>query len=298
MPLKRLHARLRWARSLSKGIQRGDVWPSAGRTRPVDAPQGTVRQSRRAGPLARLRAEVGWFEEVTHTLEAPGLEQSVDILHLTDVHLREPGAWLDSLCDNLRRLRPPDLIVITGDLVTRGWTSTTVDAFLSSLPRSRLGAFAILGNWEHWSGATGPTWRSRLADHGVRLLVNECAWAGPLRIFGSDDHLAGEPDLRSLHEPSTQPTLVLTHSPAHFPAVAGDGVVAVLSGHTHGGQVRVPWLGVPWVPRGSDGYVGGWYRQGATWLHVSPGLGWSIAPVRMWCPPELSRVVLKPRYLD
>lgn len=295
MPLNRIYARLRWARSLSKGIKRGDLWPSAGRVAPVDAPQGTVRQSRRAGPLTRLRAEVGWFEEVTHTLEVRELDHAVDILHLTDVHLRGPGPWLDGLCDHLRRLKEPDVIVLTGDLVTRGWTPTTVDTFLSSLPRPRLGAFAILGNWEHWTGATGPRWRSKLADHGVRLLVNECAGAGPLRIFGSDDHLAGEPDLRLLRQSSPHPTLALTHSPAHFPDVAGDGVVAVLSGHTHGGQVRVPRLGVPWVPRGSDEYVGGWYRRGTTWLHVSPGLGWSIAPVRMWCPPELSRVVLKPR---
>jgi len=244
--------------------------------------------------LTRLRQEVGWFEEVDHTLPLTTLAEPIELLHLTDVHLRGPGPWLDTLCAHLRELAPPDITVITGDLVTRGWSPATVEAFLSALPAARLGTVAILGNWEHWSGATGSGWQSLLAAHGVQLLVNEAVDLGPLRLFGSDDLLAGTADLTPLVALHPRPTVVLTHSPAHFPAVARPEVALVLAGHTHAGQMRVPLLGVPWVPKGSDAFIGGWYRQGPTWLHVSPGLGWSIAPVRLWCPPELSRIRLMP----
>ncbi len=186
------------------------------------------------------------------------------------------------------------IVVITGDLVTRGWAPETVDQFLSAVPAARLGRFAILGNWEHWSDATGPDWAAQLARHGVRLLVNEAVDAGPLRIIGTDDHLAGEADIAALLRDTTGPTVVLTHSPAYFPEVVHPNVVLVLAGHSHAGQWRIPGLGVPWVPKGTGAYVAGWYRQGSSWLHVSPGLGWSIAPVRLWCPPEMSRIRLHP----
>ena len=134
----------------------------------------------------------------------------------------------------------------------------------------------------------------RLRQHGVRLLVNEAVDLGPLRLVGSDDHLAGEADVGGLLGESGQLSVVLTHSPAHFPQVVRPHVRLVLAGHSHAGQWRLPGLGVPWVPKGTGAYVAGWYRHQTTWLHVSPGLGWSIAPLRLWCPPELSRIRLRP----
>lgn len=292
--MSRIGNAVRYVRSLSKGIARGDLFPVAGRPAPAHAPQGSSRPIRRGGPLRRAWSEATWFDEAQHEVAIAGLDAPLEVLHLTDVHLAAMAPWVDRLRTTLLHVRPPDLLVLTGDLVTRGWTPATVDRFLGALPEARLGRFAIYGNWEHWSGATGPTWRHRLAQHGVQLLVNEAADAGPVRVVGTDDHLAGSADAAALLPGDGRPTIVLTHSPAYFPEVVHDDVALVLAGHSHAGQWRLPGLGVPWVPKGTGAYVGGWYQQDRTWLHVSPGLGWSIAPVRLWCPPELSRIRLVP----
>jgi predicted MPP superfamily phosphohydrolase len=285
---------IRYVRSLSKGIARGDLFPPDGRTAGAEAPGGTTRPTRTGGPLRRVLREALWFDEAVHQVAIPGLDAPLDVLHLTDIHLARLAPWVDQLRDALTAVRPPDLLVITGDLVTRGWTPATVDRLLSALPDARLGRYAILGNWEHWSGATGDSWRRLLAEHRVQLLVNEAVELGPLRLVGTDDHLAGEANVAHLLASDGPPTVVLTHSPAYFPQVVHPSVALVLAGHSHAGQWRLPGLGVPWVPKGTGAYVAGWYHQETTWLHVSPGLGWSIAPIRLWCPPELSRIRLLP----
>lgn len=245
--------------------------------------------------MTRVQEECGWFTETVHRLAVPGLSRPVEILHLTDVHLREHTPWVDDLAARLRSLSP-DLVAITGDVVTRGWTRDAVDRFLEAVPEAPLGRWAVMGNWEYWAEAPPPLWREVLRDHGVRLLMDEWAEAGPLVVAGTDDQLAGEPDPHGAlgGRPAGRPTLVLTHSPAYFPQLVAPDVPLVLAGHSHGGQVRLPLLGAFWVPRGTDAYIAGWYREEQSHLFVSRGIGWSIAPVRLWCPPELARIQLLP----
>ena len=69
------------------------------------------------------------------------------IVHLTDVHIRDEGHFLNRVISEVRGLEP-DLIVLTGDLITKGWTSRAIDLFLAAL--SDVPKLAILGNWEHW----------------------------------------------------------------------------------------------------------------------------------------------------
>lgn len=282
--------RARFLYSLSKGLRRGDLFPRAGRAPLGAAPGGTTPAPRALGN------QVQAFGESLHRLPVAGLARTVEILHLTDLHVRDEGPWLDSLCTALRALRPPDLLVLTGDVVTTGWTGAAVTQLLESLPVAPLGRFAVMGNWEHWSGATPGPWRSRLSEHGVRLLHNERAVLDDLVLVGTDDHLAGEapPDDLVPTETDSLPVVALTHSPAHAPALAGPRVPLVLSGHSHGGQVRLPLLGAGWVPMGTGPYVAGWYALGGTHLFVSRGIGWSIAPVRLGCAPELARIRLEP----
>ncbi len=68
----------------------------------------------------------------------------------------------------------------------------------------------------------------------------------------------------------------------------------MLSGHSHGGQFRLPGVGALFVPRATGAYVAGWYEQDGTHLFVNRGIGWSIAPLRLWCPPELAEIQLVP----
>jgi predicted MPP superfamily phosphohydrolase len=289
-PLPRLRAALRFARGLRRGVARGDFFPDRG-TPPMPAPGGSE-----APPPPGPRNEAGRFVTLRHALGPSALPTSVSVLHLTDLHVRGPGPWLDALCAALRAAPPADLLCLTGDLVTRGWTAPAVDQLLAALPPARLGRFAVMGNWEHWAGLRPPGWGDRLAAAGVQLLHNRWVDVGPLIVAGTDDHLAGaaDPVAALAGRPPGKPTVTLTHSPAFFDQLRGPDLLLTLAGHSHAGQVRAPVLGALWAPMGTGRYVAGWYRQGDHHLHVGRGLGWSIAPVRWGCPPELSWIRLGP----
>jgi uncharacterized protein len=286
---------LRFARSLSRGLRRGDAFPAAGRIAVAQAPGGSSELPPQGSLLERLRSERTWFGTSSHAVPVAGLPGPIDLLHLTDVHLKGVEAWQEPLCSALRAERP-DLVLLTGDIVTRGWTTEAVQRFLAALPDAPLGRYAIMGNWEYWADALPDSWRLLLGQHGVELLVDEWRDLGPLVLAGTDDQLAGSPDPVALRHalPCGRPTVVMTHSPALFPELVAPDVALVLAGHSHAGQVRLPGLGAAWVPMGTGPFVAGWYQQEDTWLYVSRGLGCSIAPVRLYCPPELVRIRLEP----
>lgn len=296
-------SRLRWqdvgaawtyVRGVSRGVARGHIFPPEGRLAVQEAPGGTVDPQPRLGPLARARREHRLFTEPEHTVPVPGLSRPLEILHLTDVHLRGDDAWVAELCERVGSLRP-DLVAITGDIVAREWTRPAVERFLAGLPPAPLGRWAVMGNWEYWARATPHVWRPILAAHDVGLLIEARADLGPITLVGTDDLYAGQIDPeRCLADLPPKPTVVLSHSPAAFPQLARPGVNLVLSGHSHAGQLRLPALGAFWVPKGTGPYIGGWYQQGTSWMYVGRGVGWSIAPLRMWCPPELAKIRLVP----
>lgn len=85
----------------------------------------------------------------------------------------------------------------------------------------------------------------------------------------------------------------MVHSPEYFGTLAGKADL-VLAGHTHGGQVRVPFLPPLWLPHGSGSYVEGWYQDGGSRLYVSRGIGNSVLEFRFNCRPELPVIDLMP----
>ena len=286
----------RYARGIARGVRRGSTFPVESRVPAKAAPGGSsVIQAARSG-VNQLAA----WEIVEHRCAIPGLREPITVLQLTDVHLRSHDPALDSLCRTLGGLGAlgvePDLVVLTGDVVTRGWSREAADFFLAAVPQARLGRFAIIGNWEYWAQAPPATWKYVLGRHGIPLLMDESVQLGPIQLVGTDDQLAGAPDLEKAFAgvASSRPALVLTHSPALFDAIARPGVPLVLAGHTHGGQVVLPQLGSLFLPRGSGAYPWGWYRKGGSHLFVSRGLGWSVAPVRWRCAPEIAVIRMVP----
>jgi len=279
----------RYVRGVARGVRRGDTFPPAGRVRAAEAPGGTTRTLHRHG-----RAELDHVEISEHIVPIAGLTRPVDVLHLTDIHLRTRDAWLERLCDLVSAERP-DLVALTGDVVTRGWEADAVDRFLGALPSAPLGKWAVMGNWEYWGGAPPEMWAPLLNRHGVELLNDRVVALDGLDLAGTDDLLAGDPDLDGVFAAlSGRPTLLLTHSPGIFPRIARRPVSVVLAGHTHGGQVRIPLLGPFFLPRGSGIYPWGWYEMDGVWMFVSRGLGWSVAPVRWRAAPEIARIKLVP----
>ena len=266
-----------------------------GRPSTKSAPGGSQEAVVRASVKQRLSHEHQWFQFSHHSLPVTNLKRPISILHLTDVHIRQHSADLETIARMLRDVRP-DLTLITGDIVTKGWTEEAVAFFLDALPPAPLGRFAVMGNWEYWTNALPQPWKARLQEHGVTLLREEWQDVGPVVVAGTDDQWAGTPDPVSFcaRLPKNRPIITMTHSPDLFPQLCTPDVALVLAGHTHGGQVRLPRLGAIWSPKGTGHYVGGWYRHQSTHLFVSRGLGWSVAPLRLYCPPELAWITLTP----
>ena len=278
----------------------GDLFPSIGQQANA-APMGSHEYPIGGSLWSRLTKEVLWFRHTKHTLQVDNWP-SMHIVHLTDVHIRDEGPFLNRVISEVRGLEP-DLIVLTGDLITKGWTSRAIDLFLAAL--SDVPKLAILGNWEHWVVGNISDWRARLARFNVQLLVDEVISLRikgiEVQVIGTDDHLAGTSDPDALCtqlRPPNQPTLCLTHSPAHFDSLHPYPIDLILAGHAHGGQIRLPKLGALWVPKGTEEYIAGWYTQNDSHLFVSRGMGWSVAPIRWRCPPEIAHIFINPVYTE
>ena len=230
--------------------------------------------------------------EVTRHRVPAAVESPVRVAAITDLHTRGLGRRERRLVALLERERP-DLVVLVGDvLADTGALTGTADAAGAAaevLPRlhAPLGVWAVPGNWEHWRHEVDE--QALFGAAGVRLLVNR---AEPVRkdlwLVGLDDWMSGAPlpeqALSGL--PEGVFAIGLFHSPAGFDAVAGRLPLG-LAGHTHGGQVRLPFLGPFWLPRGSAGRANGWYEKRGSRLYVSRGVGMTILPVRLFCRPEL-----------
>jgi uncharacterized protein len=250
------------------------------------------------------------------TVGIEGLPAGFDglkILLVTDVHLGpflRPAA-LERVFERLLSARP-DLVLLGGDLATARIEEFPPGAAAFRTLRAPLGVFAVLGNHDHYTGQPDRI-RRHLVEWGIEVLHNRCitleagsvaahpggapdapGGSGRLVLAGIDDLHAGAPDLDAAlaEAPEGVPVILLSHNPDVVFGAASRGIRLVLSGHTHGGQVRVP--GLPVLVRMSRYRLDeGHYVAGATHLVVSRGLGVTGLPVRVFCPPEAVLLTLR-----
>jgi uncharacterized protein len=206
------------------------------------------------------------------------------IAHVSDLHVQSFGLREKALLRALAEEKP-DLIAITGDTVDHG--NLELARPLIAAMRAPLGVFAVPGNWEHWRPVQGDQ-AAFYASAGARLLRNERVRVRhDVLLFGFDDALSGSPDVSILRTKETGMRIALFHAPIGIDLVKDD-VDLALAGHTHGGQMRVPFFGPLFRPPGSGEYDRGWYSRGNAWMHVSSGVGTSILRLRFACRPQLA----------
>ena len=240
--------------------------------------------------------------EMTVALDdLPRSLEGVRLVHVSDLHVG-PLADRAALCAGLDRIATlePDLVCVTGDIVDNNFTDLA--SWLPELDRvqARHGVFAILGNHDRHVGADTVAAALARWTHW-RLLRDEVATidvdGGRLHIAGLENRSRPESteDLPALVAgiPAGEASVLLVHNPEAFPAAAAAGARLVLAGHTHGGQLAVPFLA-----RINPARVfltrydaGRFTRDGATLL-VSRGLGHSGQPVRVGVPAEICVVTL------
>lgn len=179
-----------------------------------------------------------------------------------------------------------------------GYDPEVLRSMLRSLPHPRLGLYLSPGNWEYWAGLKGESLERLAQETGITLLIDRAvALEGGLTLAGADSELGGTPDVKGLLAslPSEGATVVLSHCPSLFPKLDRKPVQLVLSGHTHGGQLRLPGLGALWLPAGSDRFDQGWFQGEQARLFVHRGFGTSLARLRFGCRPEAALLELEPQ---
>ena len=200
----------------------------------------------------------------------------------------------------------PDLVVLTGDFVTsptiggdpeKAASAAEPCARLLRQLYSRHGLWAVMGNHDYHTDPERVT--DALQAEGIRCLVNQSVAierdGARFWLAGVNDVLHQAADLPETlsHVPSDEPTVLLAHEPDYADVVARHPVDLQLSGHSHGGQVRLPWLGPLYLPDLARKYVWGLYRVGNLTLYTNPGLGTIMLPVRWNCPPEITLLTLR-----
>lgn len=221
------------------------------------------------------------------------------IVHLTDIHhsLFTPLEDIQRAI-HLANLLRPDLIALTGDYVTLSPTYIWPVARVLGKLRARLGIFAVLGNHDFQVDAGEITRAFR--TQRIRVLRNSHfalrAGSAHLWVVGVDDLWWGADDLAAALRsvPAREPKILLCHNPMGVRQAAAHGVDFVLSGHTHGGQVRLPVVGsVYGRTKLGERFVEGWNRLDGTQIYVSRGIGKVLLPVRLGCPPEIACLRLR-----
>jgi hypothetical protein len=224
------------------------------------------------------------------------------VAFLTDIH-HGPYVSREQVAGIVRTTRQlrPDLIVLGGDYCLRdGKYIAPCFEVLKNL-RADFGVFGVLGNHDYQHGLAETKAGMRTA--GITELTNAGVWltkgGARLRLAGIDDLWRGKPDLvPALGDCTAADACVLvSHNPDFAERTLRDERVGlVLSGHTHGGQVIVPWGTNPFIPSAyGDKYAHGLVAGPTAPVYVSRGLGVTGVPVRYNCPPELSLLTLRPR---
>ncbi|HEY3332837.1 MAG TPA: metallophosphoesterase [Capsulimonadaceae bacterium] len=252
------------------------------------------------------------IELVEFDLLCPRLPKAFDgltILQISDLHMRQFGRRERKIAAMASGLRP-DIIALTGDLVH---TSGGIVPFLKMAKsfQANVGMYAIYGNSEHKNGILGSRLAKTLTANGIVPLLNAHITVkrgeSEIAVCGTDDPVTEHDDLEAACAGIATETfkLLLMHTPDNIGEAAHLGIDVVLSGHTHGGQVRAPFYGPPYTRsilgrRMNAGYYGGrslmgitGRRNGSTQLYVSRGVGASGLALRFLCRPEVTFVTLR-----
>ena len=223
----------------------------------------------------------------------PALE-GLRVGQLSDLHIGKRFSEANARLAIAWMLRErPDLIVLTGDFVSYAHVIPQLGPLLRDL-QAPLGVYAVPGNHDYMEGFAAVT--AALSAVGIPMLINEhrrLRWRdGELWLVGVDDMWRGKANLDAALAgvPADGWKLLLSHAPDFVDESLNRGIALQLSGHTHGGHLRLPLIGPFTLPRYGVRYPYGLLKAGATTLYVTGGL--AGIPLRFRCPPEATIITL------
>jgi predicted MPP superfamily phosphohydrolase len=214
--------------------------------------------------------EVNLSEEPTHR-----------IVHFSDLHYKGDDDFLLKVMNRMNSLSP-DFACFTGDLIEK---ERHLEGALRLLNTLRCPLYGVPGNHDYWSGAPFSKFAAGFRATGGDWLVNRSATSadGNVHIIGADNYQTDFSD-----DGGSLKKLLLVHYPDYVDRVRDRTYDLILAGHSHGGQIRIPFWGAAIVPFGVGQYEKGLYRTGAGPLYVNPGIGWYYFRARFFCRPEIT----------
>ena len=286
----------------------------------IDPTEGTTLMSRRAfvqgGSIGVLTAAGLTALEIYQARYvnpySPGLERvnlkvplgaegldGLKIGFITDTHVG-PFIKIEDLerAVDLIQAESPDLILFGGDYISESprYAPETATVLARLLSRAPLGGFGVMGN--HDLSVSRTRVQEALATVGIPILRNQTSVVtykgSSLAIAGIDETLLGDPQPAETlgNVPDGVPALALWHEPEFAEQSAQFGAFAQLSGHTHGGQIRLPGIGPVGLPIHGKRYVIGSNVADGMQIYTSRGVGVYRPPARFNCPPEVTLVTL------
>ena len=245
------------------------------------------------------KIEPNWIEVIPVQLTIPNLDSAFNefkIVQISDIHTSAfmPESRLKKIVKLVNR-QNPNAIAITGDVITKykKFDANKIENILSKLT-SDDGNFSVLGNHDHWEKVTDKLKKS-LAKSNINNLDNQVyiieRGTAKLAIAGIDDPYWGKPDLdRVINQlPNNTPAILLVHEPDYAEqAVQTHKFALQLSGHSHGGQIRIPLRDPLVLPRGGRKYFDGLNQVGDMAEYTNRGLGMTGLPFRFGSRPEIT----------
>jgi hypothetical protein len=260
------------------------------------------------GYVYASRVEPGWLQVVPLSVRLPRLDPAFDgfrLAHISDLHADDAWMTEERLLSAMEvvNAQQVELVVITGDFVTSLIRRPIQAALTNALRRLTPPALAVLGNHDHWVSAAGV--RTILQDAGVMELRNAVhslrRGAAQLHLAGVDDTWQRQDRLDMVNAalPAAGAAILLAHEPDYADTSAATGRFDLqLSGHSHGGQVHIPFVGMPVLPPFGRRYPSGLYHlmspTGQPMMqYTNRGLGMVRPYVRFNCRPEVTVFTLR-----
>jgi hypothetical protein len=232
--------------------------------------------------------------KITLTRLPPALN-GFRIVHLSDIHhSRFTGLEHIARAVETANDMKPDMVQLTGDYISHDADYIAPVAEVLGTLRSEFGTYACLGNHDHWTDADLVTHLFR--GENINVLINDgfrfTARDSSFWLAGVDDYMAGKTDVRAALHGSfpDEMKILLAHNPIIFRQAVRANVDLTLSGHTHGGQIKVrdPERRILPSRRLSSGH----HRRKDSQIYITRGIGTVVIPARYQCPPEISLLEL------
>jgi predicted MPP superfamily phosphohydrolase len=238
-----------------------------------------------ASPLL-VAADAKWLEPnwvKTRTIRLGTGKPTRRLVHITDIHHKGDRNYFLSVVNKINALSP-DLVCFTGDLIEE---KKYLDEALDIFRQVKSPVYGVPGNHDYWSHVSFDGIAKCLAGTGGRWLQDEqhVTPDGKLNLVGLTCLSSNQPPITV---PGATRNILLMHYPAWVEKLGPAKFDLILAGHSHGGQVRIPFYGAVFVPFGVGRYVMGLFQTLAGKLYVNPGIGWFPVPIRFNCRPEIT----------